>query len=755
MYYKNILIFVFVLLFSCYSSAKNNTEFANLGFYSPPEQIIERLTNSQSSPERNFLLGITYKKQKDLKSALKCFVDSAFKSHRSGQIKLYAQPIYSFLKSYNTKSPYYDDAVNEIADIFFKYKEYEYAEKIAKLAGNSSPRISVETTLTIASSLSEMKKNDEAIKLLSNKLKEQNSRIAQSVLYMKRAAFYGKNLDYNSAIKDYISIIELNPENWRAGIAAQQIYRFITVNNINVSEDIIITTTHALIKNKSFNEAEKLSVRINANSRKTTHIQNRIELLLRKNQQAAFELLNIYPKNSAEYQNMLFFLAERIRISGNRNASVKYYDMLTSSNNKDLRLKALLRAGNIHERNNSALYRGYYEKYISQNGDPAEIQRMFWLMARPELRVKNNEKAKELLLKSVNASAHGTHSARAYFWLYKIFSAEQNTTLAEEALSNLFTKHPGSVYTWAALDILPQELSKDNLKKLFNEAKDVNNTDRMFFLHNLMFFTGTEKNAAKTRITSLPTSITDPYSKLEDYITKTKGNVFFEIQKYFAIGSVEYINKTLDYIPENKDLDEIKFATLTKFAYELNNATLTVNNMVKLMRVMSLSENLALMGNNSIKAIIPKGFENFVKSSSKRFSVPENLIYSITKAESMFNHQAVSSAGATGLMQLMPPTAADIAKRLNITQYSLTNPEISITFGTSYISRLNRLYKDQYIFSLAAYNAGMGNVNKWLQSVDTTDLDYFTEFVPFAETNYYIVRTGKFYKQYNLIYGNK
>ena len=107
-------------------------------------------------------------------------------------------------------------------------------------------------------------------------------------------------------------------------------------------------------------------------------------------------------------------------------------------------------------------------------------------------------------------------------------------------------------------------------------------------------------------------------------------------------------------------------------------------------------------------------------------------------------------------MQLMPATAADVARHLKISEYSLTNPEISIKFGTSYIAWLNKFFNNQHIiFTKAAYNAGPGHVDKWRKTIDITDMDYFTEFVPFRETNYYIVRTGKFYKQYNLIYGAK
>ena len=126
------------------------------------------------------------------------------------------------------------------------------------------------------------------------------------------------------------------------------------------------------------------------------------------------------------------------------------------------------------------------------------------------------------------------------------------------------------------------------------------------------------------------------------------------------------------------------------------------------------------------------------------------------KSESSFNHKAVSPAGATGLMQLMPETAKGVAKDLKISSYDLKNPLISITFGTRYLQWLKRIFPGGYTKSfekiVGGYNAGAGNVIKWRKKLRYNDIDYYIEFIPFKETKGYILRTKKYLIQYKLIY---
>jgi soluble lytic murein transglycosylase len=73
-------------------------------------------------------------------------------------------------------------------------------------------------------------------------------------------------------------------------------------------------------------------------------------------------------------------------------------------------------------------------------------------------------------------------------------------------------------------------------------------------------------------------------------------------------------------------------------------------------------------------------------------------------------------------------------------------------FGAKYISWLDKYYNGVYAYMVGAYNAGPGNVNKWKERPELSDMDYFAEFIPFIETRYYIVRTDKFLTQYKILY---
>ena len=104
--------------------------------------------------------------------------------------------------------------------------------------------------------------------------------------------------------------------------------------------------------------------------------------------------------------------------------------------------------------------------------------------------------------------------------------------------------------------------------------------------------------------------------------------------------------------------------------------------------------------NKILKIIYPIKYENFVENYSTKYEVDKNLIYAIIKAESNFNQQAVSNKEAKGLMQLMPQTAEDIAKKLDIEvtkeeiSKKLLEPEFNINLGTKYISNLLAKYSN-------------------------------------------------------------
>jgi soluble lytic murein transglycosylase-like protein len=104
---------------------------------------------------------------------------------------------------------------------------------------------------------------------------------------------------------------------------------------------------------------------------------------------------------------------------------------------------------------------------------------------------------------------------------------------------------------------------------------------------------------------------------------------------------------------------------------------------------------------------ISSGYEDIIKKAAEKYNLPEKLISSVIKQESNFDATAISSAGATGLMQLMPGTA----KYLGV-----TNPldaEQNIMGGAKYLSQMLSQFNGNIETALAAYNAGPGTVNRY------------------------------------------
>ena len=146
-------------------------------------------------------------------------------------------------------------------------------------------------------------------------------------------------------------------------------------------------------------------------------------------------------------------------------------------------------------------------------------------------------------------------------------------------------------------------------------------------------------------------------------------------------------------------------------------------------------------------------YTEYVKKYANEYNVDEYLIYAIIKAESNFEPNAESHRGAKGLMQLMYSTAEDISKRIGIelNEDNILEPDININLGTKYISMLIQKYNNINL-ALAAYNAGSGNVDGWIEKGTLKSDGSDFENVPFTETNNYVRKILRDYEIYKNMY---
>jgi soluble lytic murein transglycosylase len=225
---------------------------------------------------------------------------------------------------------------------------------------------------------------------------------------------------------------------------------------------------------------------------------------------------------------------------------------------------------------------------------------------------------------------------------------------------------------------------------------------------------------------------------------------------YFYAGDTEAINREISIIPRD-DLKAQKDIALAMLVYSIKHKNYNYMTLYsfRLLSLMKLKENLSLMPGELAEVLYPYAFNECLTKESRDYSVKPELILSMMKVESNFNHKAVSPAGAAGLMQLMPRTAKEISKKTGLPDFDLSDPCISIKFGTNYIAWLDRYYKSHIEYMVAAYNGGAGNVNRWIKRPLNNDIDYFSEFTPFDETRDYIFTTKKYLIQYRSIYKNR
>ena len=164
-----------------------------------------------------------------------------------------------------------------------------------------------------------------------------------------------------------------------------------------------------------------------------------------------------------------------------------------------------------------------------------------------------------------------------------------------------------------------------------------------------------------------------------------------------------------------------------------------------------------LFKDNIMEMIYPKTYKEYVSIYADKYQVEENLIFALIKAESNFNEDSISSKGAIGLMQLMEETAIDVANRSNIEldeeniREDLLKVDKNINIGTKYLSMMLDRYGNMEI-ALAAYNAGIGTVDNWIEKGIINSDGSNIENIPYKETNTYVRKILRDYKIYSSLY---
>ncbi|MGI1678284.1 MAG: transglycosylase SLT domain-containing protein [Cellvibrionaceae bacterium] len=148
----------------------------------------------------------------------------------------------------------------------------------------------------------------------------------------------------------------------------------------------------------------------------------------------------------------------------------------------------------------------------------------------------------------------------------------------------------------------------------------------------------------------------------------------------------------------------------------------------------------------------PLAYEEEVRFAAKKTKIDPTLLFAIARQESAFAADARSPAGAMGLMQLMPATAKQTARKIGVrhTTRDLIKPSHNINLGSRYLDELLQQFDGNRILAAAAYNAGPNRVKRWLKNSEAEmPYDVWIETIPFRETRGYVQNVLSF----SVIYG--
>lgn len=165
--------------------------------------------------------------------------------------------------------------------------------------------------------------------------------------------------------------------------------------------------------------------------------------------------------------------------------------------------------------------------------------------------------------------------------------------------------------------------------------------------------------------------------------------------------------------------------------------------------------------NIAAKKVFPLEYKDLVLKYAQKNRLDPVMVFSLIRAESNFDPLATSHRNARGLMQIIDSTGVWVAEKMGIEQFdiqSLYDPETNIKIGCWYLANLR---SEIYEYSgetnneliLAAYNGGIGNVQKWLGDKQYSSSGKTLEKIPFKETENYIKRINCYYWIYERLYG--
>ena len=415
-----------------------------------------------------------------------------------------------------------------------------------------------------------------------------------------------------------------------------------------------------------------------------------------------------------------------------------------------------------------------FKKTSSNTEDSAMEQESFIWLARTYMRLKDFKTAKDILKTAATVFTDKNLREEAIYWLTIIAKEEGDINLTSTLLRQLLAEKSSSYYRTDALwQISWIYYMQGNLQKSLEILKQLENSPlrmrAIYWQGKISYILGKKDNALRLFKTAAGSFPPDYYSTISKKAAKKLGS------KTHIMPASLYINKK--QTETNKTIDSL-FIKRAQRLLELGLNNLAVKELASIDQrqdpiTISLLYKQAgdfyhsyVLARNQIfnssnfkyQLALPEGYKELVEMRAAELQLDPLLIYAVMMQESEFDEKAVSTAGAVGLLQIMPSTGEMIAKKLShrsFTGDSLFEPYTNISFGAWYLKTLIARFNGNLPLAIAAYNAGPNAVDEWLKRWGEFDMDEFVENIPYPETKKYVEKVLGYYETYKIIYTHR
>ncbi len=394
--------------------------------------------------------------------------------------------------------------------------------------------------------------------------------------------------------------------------------------------------------------------------------------------------------------------------------AVAYLDQLIQKFPEDAP-KALLRKADLLEKTDPQAAQEARQTLLKNYSSSDAAAEYRWKMARDQGKAGNYVQAWQRAQELTQANPDSPLAAKATFWIGKWAQQLGRSEDAKAAFENVLARYPHSYYAWRAAVLLGWQVGD------FNSVR---------FL---------QPKVTMPAVRPIPPAGSTMFSELyrlgQDrdaialFTAETAGQETLSVNQQFTEALLKLnqgknlaaINQILNLRDSTDPLDQQQWKALRQTP-------------------------------EYWQALFPFPYEELIVAWSEKRQLNPLLVASLIRQESRFEKEIRSPVGATGLMQVMPATADWIAPQIKLSKFSLTDPNDNINLGTWYFQHTHEEYRNNSALAVASYNAGPGNVAKWLKEFEGSDPDLFIENIPFAETKDYVESVFSNYWNYMQIY---